>query len=86
MTAVPYYAWNNRLKGAMTVWLDEAAPVKARKKQSRVTPINKNDNPQTAVCGLCLWVSYSVREPLRQPDEHYFIFGFPLPTGKFSAA
>ncbi|MDP7288930.1 MAG: glycoside hydrolase family 127 protein, partial [Phycisphaerae bacterium] len=31
MTAVPYYAWNNRLKGAMTVWLDEAAPVKARK-------------------------------------------------------
>jgi DUF1680 family protein len=25
MTAVPYYAWANRDKGAMTVWLDEVA-------------------------------------------------------------
>ncbi|MGB2755376.1 MAG: hypothetical protein WBD75_05910 [Phycisphaerae bacterium] len=28
LTAVPYYAWANREKGPMTVWLDEA-PVKA---------------------------------------------------------
>jgi hypothetical protein len=27
LTAVPYYAWANREKGAMTVWVDEA-PVK----------------------------------------------------------
>ncbi len=25
MTAIPYYAWNNRTKGAMTVWINEAA-------------------------------------------------------------
>ncbi|MBT3201506.1 MAG: glycoside hydrolase family 127 protein [Phycisphaerales bacterium] len=31
MTAIPYYAWNNRDKGAMTVWINEAAPVKAKK-------------------------------------------------------
>jgi hypothetical protein len=28
LTAVPYYAWANREKGAMTGWVDEA-PVKA---------------------------------------------------------
>jgi DUF1680 family protein len=28
LTAVPYYAWANREKGAMTVWVDEA-PAKA---------------------------------------------------------
>jgi len=26
ITAVPYYAWANREKGAMTVWINEAAP------------------------------------------------------------
>lgn len=30
ITAVPYYAWNNRDKGAMTVWINEAAPAKKR--------------------------------------------------------
>jgi DUF1680 family protein len=25
MTAIPYYAWQNRTKGAMTVWIQEAA-------------------------------------------------------------
>ena len=30
MTAVPYYSWNNRDKGAMTVWLDEAEPAKTK--------------------------------------------------------
>ncbi len=25
MTAIPYYAWQNRMKGAMTVWIQEAA-------------------------------------------------------------
>ena len=24
LTAVPYYAWANRAKGSMTVWIDEA--------------------------------------------------------------
>jgi len=28
LTAVPYYAWANREKGPMTVWIDEV-PVKA---------------------------------------------------------
>jgi len=28
LTAVPYYAWANREKGAMTVWIDEA-PLKS---------------------------------------------------------
>ena len=32
MTAIPYYAWNNRAKGAMTVWIAEAAPAKPKKK------------------------------------------------------
>ena len=27
ITAVPYYAWANREKGAMTVWVDETTPV-----------------------------------------------------------
>jgi hypothetical protein len=26
MTAVPYYAWANRDKGAMTVWINEVPP------------------------------------------------------------
>lgn len=25
MTAIPYYAWQNRMKGAMTVWIQDAA-------------------------------------------------------------
>jgi len=25
MTAIPYYAWANRQRGAMTVWLNESA-------------------------------------------------------------
>jgi len=32
ITAVPYYAWANRDRGPMAVWLDEAAPAKAGKK------------------------------------------------------
>jgi len=31
MTAVPYYAWNNRDKGAMTVWINETEPAQTRK-------------------------------------------------------
>ena len=26
LTAIPYYAWSNREKGAMTVWMDQAKP------------------------------------------------------------
>ena len=25
VTAIPYYAWQNRTKGAMTVWIQESA-------------------------------------------------------------
>jgi DUF1680 family protein len=25
VTAIPYYAWQNRKKGAMTVWIQETA-------------------------------------------------------------
>jgi uncharacterized protein len=31
MTAVPYYSWANRDRGAMTVWINETAPAKTKK-------------------------------------------------------